>query len=63
MSDLLRYVPLPHPRRRRRVPRQVRVGATCLTVGCRYWRADMFASLDSCPDCKEPLHEIRSVNG
>jgi hypothetical protein len=60
MSDLLRYVPLPHPRRRR-IPRQVRVGATCLTVGCRYWRLDMFASLSTCPECKNPLREIRSV--
>jgi len=60
MSDLLRYVPRRHPRRQR-VPRQARVGATCLTLGCRHWRTDMLPSLGTCPDCRQPLHETRSV--
>jgi hypothetical protein len=62
MSDLLRYVPHPHPRRPR-IPRQARVETACLTVGCRYWRLSVLASLDVCPGCGQPLWEIRSVNG
>jgi hypothetical protein len=59
--SLLEYVPLPHPRRRRRLPRQAKVAATCLTPGCRHWGTDMLPSLGDCPDCGQLLKETRAA--
>jgi len=55
---LTAHLHLPRPRR---IPRQAKVSAVCLTSGCLRYRADTLPELGTCPSCQHPLTETRTV--
>jgi hypothetical protein len=58
MTQLLSHLHLP---RAPRIPRQARVSATCISVGCCRRGTDIEPARGTCPACEQPLTETRTV--